>query len=135
MRGILADINVGKQQRAISSIWASDAWRDVWESLALVVESFPNLGLPYESSDAVVWRVCQRERLVLITGNRNADDPDSLEVVIQNENQPDSLPVITLADAERVLRDRRYAERVAERILDFLMRIDEFRGSGRLYAP
>jgi hypothetical protein len=51
MRGILADINVGKQQRAINPIWASDTWRDVWESRALVVESFPKLGLPYESSD------------------------------------------------------------------------------------
>jgi hypothetical protein len=28
MRGILADINVGKQRRAILAIWASEAWRD-----------------------------------------------------------------------------------------------------------
>ena len=29
MRGILADINVGKQRRAILRIWTSDTWRDL----------------------------------------------------------------------------------------------------------
>jgi hypothetical protein len=83
----------------------------------------------------VIWRMCQREGLVLVTGNRNRRGPDSLEAVNQDENQPDSLPVITLADADRVLRDRPYAERVAEGLLDYLMRIDEVRGVGRLYVP
>jgi hypothetical protein len=93
------------------------------------------LGLSPDSPDAEVWRTCQREGLVLITGNRNADDPDSLELVIRGENQPDCLPVITLADPRRMQRERTYAEKTAERILDYLMRIDELRGSGRLYAP
>ncbi len=135
MRGILADINVGKQRRAILAIWASDTWRDLWNGLGLSVLSFPALGLALDSSDAVVWRICQREELVLITGNRNRRGPDSLEAVIQRENQPDSLPVVTIASADRVLEDRLYAEEVAERILDYLMRIDEVRGAGRLYVP
>jgi len=42
----------------------------------------------------------------------------------------DSLPVITIADSGRVLSDRLYAEQVAERLLDYLMRIDDFRGTG-----
>jgi hypothetical protein len=54
---------------------------------------------------------------------------------IQSENQPDSLPVVTIADQDRVLRDRTYAEAVAVRLLDYLMRIDEFRGTGRIYVP
>jgi len=58
-----------------------------------------------------------------------------LEGVIRGENQPDSLPIVTIANPKRVLQDRLYAERVAEQILDYLMRIDEFRGTGRLYAP
>jgi hypothetical protein len=58
-----------------------------------------------------------------------------LEAVIQRENQADSLPVITIADSGRVLSDRLYAERVAERLLDYLMRIDEIRGAGRIYVP
>ena len=42
----------------------------------------------------------------MITGNRNDDGPDSLEATTRNENQPESLPVITIGDADRVLRDR-----------------------------
>jgi hypothetical protein len=135
MRGILADINVGKQRRAIVAIWHSDTWREIWNSLGLSVVSFPALGLSFDASDAVVWRTCQRERLVLITGNRNKRGLDSLEAVIQSENQPDSLPVITIANTDRVLEDRLYAEKVAERLLEKLIAIDDFRGSGRLYVP
>ena len=135
MKGILADINVDKQRRAILAIWASDTWRELWNDLGLSVVSFPALGLPFASTDAVVWRTCQREELVLITANRNRRGADSLEAVIQSENQPDSLPVITIADQDRVLQDRLYAEKVAESLLDFLIRIDEVRGAGRLYVP
>jgi hypothetical protein len=135
MRGILADINVGAQGRALLSIWTSDTWRDLWYDLGLVVESFPNLGLSYNASDAVIWRICQREGLILMTGNRNDDGPDSLEATIRSENQPDSLPVITISDTNRVLQDRLYAEKVAERLLEKLIAIDDFRGAGRVYVP
>ena len=83
----------------------------------------------------MVWRTCQKEELVLITGNRNRRGSESLEATIQSGNQPDSLPVVTIADQDRVLRDRAYAEAVAVRLLDYLMRIDEVRGAGRLYVP
>ena len=56
-------------------------------------------------------------------------------MVIRVENQPDSLPVVTLADPRRITRDRLYAQTVAERLLDYLMRIDEVRGTGRIYVP
>jgi hypothetical protein len=135
MRGILADINVGKQRRAILAIWSSDTWRDLWNGLGLSVVAFPALGLSYDSPDAQIWRTCQREGLVLVTGNRNKRGTDSLEAVIQAENQPDSLPVVTIGDPRRMLYDRLYTEKVAERLLDYLMRIDEVRGAGRLYVP
>jgi hypothetical protein len=135
MRGILADINAAKHLRAIVSVCTSDAWRELWNGLGLSVAGFAALGLARDSSDAVIWRTCQSEALVLITGNRNDDGPDSLEAVIRRECQPDSLPVITLADPDRVLRDRLYAEKVAERLLEHLFAIDNFRGTGRLYVP
>jgi len=135
MRGILADINVGKQLRAFLAIWATEGWRDLWSALGLSVASFPSLGLPHNASDALIWATCQRESLVLITGNRNKRGPDSLEAVILRENQADSLPVITIADPRRVLSDRLYAEQVAERLLETLMAIDDFRGAGRIYVP
>jgi hypothetical protein len=135
MRGILADINVGAQVRALLSIWTSDTWRDFWHELRLAGENFPAVGLSFDAPDALIWTTCQREGLVLITGNRNNDGPDSLEAAIRDENPPESLPVITIADTDRVLRDRAYAERVAERLIDYLMRIDEVRGTGRLFVP
>ena len=97
--------------------------------------SFPALGLSYNASDAVIWTTCQREGLVLISGNRNDDGPSSLEATIRNENQPNSLPVITISDTNRVLQDRLYAVSVAERLLEKLIAIDDFRGSGRIYVP
>ena len=135
MRGILADINVEGILPHLGGIWRSATWREIWFGLGIAIESFESLGLPPNSSDAVIWRTCQREQLVLITENRNADSPDSLEMVIRAENQPDSLPVVTLARPQRITRDRLYAETVAERLLDYLMRIDEVRGVGRVYVP
>jgi hypothetical protein len=135
MQGILADINVGKQLRSVLMIWTSETWREIWDALGLRVFSFARLGLSHRSPDSLIWRTCQREQLVLITANRNEEGPDSLEATIRNENQPDSLPVVTIANARRVLSDRAYAERVAESLLDYLMRIDEYRGTGRLYVP
>jgi hypothetical protein len=70
-----------------------------------------------------------------VTGNRNDDGPDSLEATIRNENQPDSLPVITIANTERVLKHRQYAHTVAERVLEKLIAIDDFRGTGRICVP
>jgi hypothetical protein len=135
MRGILADINVGAQRDALLHIWASEPWRDLWNARGLSVFTFPALGLSYDSSDALIWRTCQREGLVLITGNRNDDGSDSLEATIRNENKLDSLPVVTIADPNRTLRDRLYAEKVAERLLEKLIAIDDFRGAGRIYVP
>ncbi len=40
---------------------------------------------------------------------------------------------MTLADPRRVTRDRLYAQQVAKRLLDYLMRIDEVRGTGRIF--
>ncbi len=75
MKGILADINVGKQRRVILAILASDTWRDLWNELRLSVVSFPTLGLAYDAPDDLIWKTCQREELVLITGNNSQRKP------------------------------------------------------------
>jgi hypothetical protein len=135
MRGILADINVDGNLTILVRIWRSESWRELWLDLGLSIQDFASLGLPYDSSDKVVWRTCQDHGLVLITSNRNADQPDSLKLVIRTENEADSLPVVTLANADRILTDRIYAEKAAVKLLDYLTRIDDLRGTGRLYVP
>jgi hypothetical protein len=82
-----------------------------------------------------VWEACQRAHVVLLTANRNDAGPESLEATIQRHNTTENLPVFTLTNDQRVLRDRPYAEAVADRLLEFLFDIDNYRGTGRLYVP
>ena len=135
MKAILADNDVEGILAALVSIWLYDTWRDLWIELNCSLETFPSLDLPRNASDAVVWEACQNHQIVLITGNRNAESPESLEVTIRNLNRPDSLPVFTLSNPNRILKDRGYANLVAERLLDYLMSVQDYRGTGRIYAP
>jgi hypothetical protein len=103
--------------------------------LNLPLLTFRDLGLAPDASDALLWQRCQEEQIILITANRNNDGPDSLEATLRTQNRPDSLPVFTVADAERVLHSGEYVGRVVERLLDYLLDIDNYRGTGRLYLP
>ncbi len=135
MKGILADVNVEGHFHALMAIIQSDPWIEFWAYLNLQALRFRDVGLANDTPDRIVWETCQREEMILITGNRNAEGPDSLEETIRTQGTLQSLPVITLAKAERILRERSYAERAAIRILDVLTQVDRNRGSGRLYAP
>src|SRR5262249_10326723 len=97
--------------------------------------NFRTLGLAVTVADAILWHTCQGLQIALVTANRNATGPDSLEATIRAHNKADSLPVFTLADAQRVLHSRDYAERAAAKLLDYLLNIDLVRGTGRLYLP
>jgi hypothetical protein len=106
-----------------------------WHFLAVEVESFERLGLPYDTSDRDLWQVCQQRNIVLITANRNDEGPDSLVSTIRDLNEPSSLPVLTIADPTYVLTNQDYAERVAIQVLEYLLELDNFRGTGRLFCP
>ena len=71
----------------------------------------------------------------LITDNRNLDSEDSLEATIRRNNSPESLPVFTIADMNQFRMNSSYVERVVEVLYDYLLRIDDVRGAGRLYLP
>lgn len=135
MQGILADVNLAGQFRSLLFILESEEWREIWTSLKLTVQSFPSLGLSWGASDHEIWFACQQNQLVLITANRNHDGPESLEAVIRSSNSKESLPVLTVADPDRLRTDRDYAELVAEKLLDYLLHVDDYRGTGRLYIP
>jgi hypothetical protein len=66
---------------------------------------------------------------------QNEEGPDSLEATIRTNGTAQSLPIFTLADANRVLSERSYAELVADRLLEYLYDMDNLRGSGRLCLP
>lgn len=135
MKGILADINSQGHLDLFMHVWVSDEWREIWEYLQLSVVSFEEMGLIAKAPDDVVWHVCQERQIALLTANRNNEAPDSLEATIRQHNREDSLPVFTIADANRVMNDRDYARRVAEKLLEYLLVIDGVRGTGRMYVP
>jgi Tfp pilus assembly ATPase PilU len=135
MAGILADNDVQGQFHELVQLLGSKKWRKRWESLHVTVETFQTLGLAPEASDRVVWQTCQKRGIVLFTGNRNDESPESLETTIRLQNKINSFPVITLSDPKRFLHDRGYVHRVAKRLLEILRDLDNYRGAGRLWVP
>jgi len=131
----MADHNIEGHFVVLLRLWTSEAWAALWESLELEVESFVRLGIPYGTADRDLWQICQQRATVLLTANRNDEGPDSLEATIRDLNTPSSLPVLTIADPELVLTSPAYAERVAIQVLEYLMDLDNFRGTGRLFVP
>jgi hypothetical protein len=113
----------------------SPPWDEFWMAINVPLLTFEGVGLGEETSDDEVWRRCQLEQWVLITGNRNDEDETSLEATIRLENTPDSLPVLTIGRPAEVMTSAEYAVRVTEKMVDLLLDIDRFRGTGRLYLP
>lgn len=135
MLWLMADQNNEGHLEMILQRLQSERWRDVWESLDVGVQTFDGLALPRDVDDDVLWQMCQQRGVILITSNRNADGPTSLEITLRKQVNRNSLPVFTLADPERVLQDGGYAEVVAEMLLERLFDIDLYRGVGRIYLP
>jgi hypothetical protein len=133
---VVADNDVEGAVLAIQRVLRSRAWRDLAAQFEITFAKLEDLGLASDASDEQVWRVSQDAGAVLLTGNRAADEGEGgLEQVIQKLGTPEHLPVITIADAKRVLRDRAYATEAAKGLLNRLEHIESLRGAGRLYIP
>ena len=135
MIGILPDANSIGQVHALVLRMQAEPWTEFWTELKLVLRRFEDVGLAQDSSDSTIWHTCQAQQLILITDNRNQDAPDSLEATIRQHNQPHHLPVFTIGDLDKFQESREYAERVLINLYDYLTRIDELRGTGRLFLP
>jgi hypothetical protein len=106
---ILADNDVGGAIMALRRVLESEEWIEF-----------------------TVWYRCQEIGAVLITGNR-ASGTESLEQVIRDHTEADSLPAVTIGDPQRVVREPAYARSCAISLLDLLERLDALRGTGRLF--
>lgn len=135
MPAIMADHDSAGHVQILLRLLTVGTWADLWAEMAIGLASFASLGLPINTPDAVLWRHCQAHDILLITGNRNKVGPEALEAVIARENTPTSLPVLTLGAPPHVLSSRAYAERVVVRLLEILLDLDQYRGTGRLYLP
>jgi Domain of unknown function (DUF5615) len=81
-------------------------WAELWSELGAAFLQFADIGLEADTPDSEIWRVCQREELILVTANRNHDGPDSLGAMLDTENGPTCLPVFTVADQEALRLDK-----------------------------
>src|SRR5690349_3725086 len=130
MRAIMADNDSGGQLDALLAVFNTDEWRDLWQALGLAVVTFESLGLARDAPDALVWDTCQANEVILVTGNRNDDGPESLEATIRVRNQDRSLPVFTLVHPDRVRPGGAESGLVAVKLLEHLLEIDRYRGAG-----
>lgn len=135
MTGIIADANIEGYVDYLVALMKSEPWQIFWGDLGLKYVHFRDIGPAEDAADSVVWEMCQIEGLILVPDNRNRKGQYSLDVAIQKQNTPASLPVFTIANIPHLRSSRAYADRVIERMLDFLQRIDDLRGTGRLFVP
>ncbi len=123
MKGLIADANIRGHVDYLVQRMQDKVWAEFWRALGLVLRHFEDVGLSVSANDVEVWNVCQAERLILITDNRNLDSQDSLEATIRRNNTSESLPVFTIADINEFRTNSAYVERVVEALYDYLLRI------------
>ena len=74
-------------------------------------------------------------RHFLLTANRNQRGADSLGQVLKEECTPLSLPVITLTNPNRLLRDSVYRLRCAMALAEIVLEVERFQGVSRMFIP
>jgi hypothetical protein len=135
MLRIMSDNDVQGYVERLVEICQAPPWVEFWQGLDCSLCGVEDFDLPANAADSRVWQVCQDNGIILITGNRNSEGPESLNSTIETRNGPESLPVLTLASAKRIARDRHYAQLVVERLFDTLINVEILRGTGRLFLP
>lgn len=128
----LIDHNLGGHAEILLGNIASQGWLEL---LPIRFITFKDINLSTDTNDRTVWRLAQSKHLLLLTANRSMKGEDSLEQVLREENLADSLPVITIGDADRLLVDRLYRNRCTDRIIEIVLDIEAWMGVGRLFVP
>lgn len=131
MTKVLIDYNLSGQARLLLGTLQSLGWVELLE---LEFLSFEDVGLHESTSDRTIWRFAQANGLILLTGNRNRQGTDSLQQTIEEENYPESLPILTVS-RQNALQDIAYRRQCAARLIEVVVDLDNFRGVGRLFIP
>jgi hypothetical protein len=131
---ILTDNDVVGAVRVFRRILASSEWVGLTVTLEIEFIELKDIDLAADAPDVAVWRRSQEVGALLITGNRSSGE-GSLDQMIAAQGSPESLPVLTIGDPRRVIRDPAYARECVLSLLDFVDRIETLRGTGRLFIP
>ena len=133
MQVILSDHNCEGQAE---SIFASLRHNGFIPFIPMQLLIFEDIGLHHSTDDKTLWQLCQEQGYLLLTGNRTASDGNkSLEYIILKLVQPNSLPVITIGNLDRVNVDPAYCWQCAEDLVEIVLNLDAVRGAPRLYIP
>ena len=132
---LLADVHADGYLAALVRVCREPQWVGFWENAHGETFTLSDFGLKDTVKDNVLWEFCQSEQLLLVTGNRKDEGPDSLEAAIRLRGTPQSLPVVTLANFRVLRQSREHREKAAIRLLEIMMEVDRFRGTGRIYIP
>ena len=111
---------------------ATQGWLDI---VPMQFVTFAEMDLSINSDDRTVWRIAQENQMILLTANRSMEGKDSLEQVLREENTSESLPVITVSNADRLLNDSEYRGRCVESLVEIVLDIDTYRGARRIFIP
>jgi len=128
----LIDHNLERHAVVLLGNIANQGWLEV---VPIRFVSFQDIGLSIDSNDRIVWQIAQANQMILLTANRKMKGKNALEKVLREENKSDSLPVITIGNAERVLDERTYRDQCVDRLLEIVIDIENYLGVGRLFIP
>jgi hypothetical protein len=127
----LIDHNIEGQSLMLFGSITSEWWIDV---LTIRFVYFDEVELPITSSDRLVWKFAQENQMILLTANRSMKGEDSLEQVLREECLPTSLPVVTLANVDRII-EREYREECVDRLIEIALYLENYLGVSRLFIP
>lgn len=128
----LIDHNLNGHALVFFGSIVNQGWLDI---IPIRFVTFAQMELSTNSDDRSVWRFAQENQMILLTANRSMKGKNSLEQVMREENTPNSLPVITIGNADRLLNDSEYRELCAERLIEIVLALDNYRGSMRVFIP
>lgn len=128
----LVDHNLKRHAKVFAGNMANQGWLEV---ISISFVDLEDVGLSIDSSDRIVWRAAQAQQMILMTANRRMKGRDALERVLREEHTANSLPVITLGDADRFLAERDYRDQCVDRLLEIALDIENYLGVGRLFMP
>ena len=128
----LIDHNIEGHAVVLFGSIASQGWLEL---VSIRFATFAAIDLSFDSSDRVVWQLAQKNQMILLTANRSMEGSDSLEQVLREENTLNSLPVLTIGDADRLLSEPAYRALCVERLLEIVLDIDDYRGTRRIFIP
>lgn len=133
MQIVLSDYNCIGQAQAIFQAFAPQGFIGLAPA---ELRLFADVGLADDTDDETVWRFCQDNSYLLLTGNRRTTDGErSLEMILRRLVAVESLPVLTIGNLPRVLVDSEYRDGCAQRLAEIVLDLEDYRGLYRVYLP